>query len=64
MDFSWKRKGWRNSSGKVVKNIELWQELDKLVINHKIEWHWVKGHSGDTYNDLADKLAYEASRSI
>jgi ribonuclease HI len=62
--FSWKKNNWRNSKKQPVKNVELWQELDKLVVNHKIEWHWVKGHSGDTYNDLADKLAYEASRSI
>jgi len=62
--FSWKKNNWRNSKKQPVKNVELWQELDKLVVNHEIEWHWVKGHSGDTYNDLADKLAYEASRSI
>ncbi len=55
----WKAKGWRTSAGQPVKNVELWQELDKLVAEggHQIEWRWVKGHSGDVGNDRADMLA-------
>ena len=55
----WKLKGWRTASGQPVKNVELWQRLDKLVQEggHQIEWRWVKGHSGDPGNERADMLA-------
>ena len=53
----WKKNGWRTADRKAVKNSELWQELDSEVSKHKIEWRWVKGHSGDKYNDIADELA-------
>ena len=52
-----KKNGWRTADRKAVKNSELWQELDCEVSKHKIEWRWVKGHSGDKYNDIADELA-------
>lgn len=55
--FGWKKKNWRSSTGKPVKNIELWQRLDKATEPHKIEWRWVKGHSGDPGNERADQLA-------
>ncbi len=42
---------------KPVKNVDLWQELDTLVSEHEINWHWVKGHSGHPGNELADQLA-------
>jgi ribonuclease HI len=55
----WKAKGWRTSTKQPVKNVELWQRLDKLVAEggHEIEWRWVKGHSGDPGNERADMLA-------
>ena len=55
----WKRKNWKSASGQPVKNQDLWQQLDAaLLINtHNINWHWVKGHSGDPGNDRADALA-------
>ena len=55
----WKAKGWITSTKQPVKNIELWQQLDKLVAEggHQIEWRWVKGHSGDPGNERADALA-------
>ena len=55
----WKAKGWRTSTKQPVKNVELWQRLDKLVSEggHLIEWRWVKGHSGDPGNERADMLA-------
>jgi ribonuclease HI len=56
----WKKNGWRNSKKEVVKNMDLWQELDFLVNLHTITWHWVKGHSGHYENDLADALANQA----
>ncbi len=53
----WKRKGWRTADKKPVKNVDLWQRLDELVAQHRIEWRWVKGHSGHEFNDRADELA-------
>ncbi|SFO25327.1 ribonuclease HI [Variovorax sp. PDC80] len=55
----WKAKGWLTSTKQPVKNVELWQRLDKLVQEggHVIEWRWVKGHSGDPGNERADMLA-------
>jgi ribonuclease HI len=58
--FGWKKNGWRTADRKAVKNSELWQELDIEVSKHSIEWRWVKGHSGDKYNDIADELARDA----
>ena len=55
----WKAKGWRTAAKQPVKNVELWQRLDKLAqeAGHQIEWRWVKGHSGDPGNERADALA-------
>ena len=53
----WKKRGWRTADNKPVKNIELWQKLDTLVASHEVQWHWVKGHSGDPGNERADALA-------
>lgn len=54
---NWKKKGWIGSNKKLVKNIELWKELDELRQEHTIKWNWVKGHSGDPGNETADMLA-------
>ena len=54
---NWKKNGWKTASKKPVSNKELWVELDKNVNLHDIEWFWVKGHSGNYYNEIADKLA-------
>ena len=54
---NWQRNGWRTSDKKPVKNAELWQELIEAAAPHRIEWHWVKGHSGHPENDRVDALA-------
>ena len=53
----WKRNGWKTSSKQPVKNADLWQRLDDLVNEHKVDWRWVKGHSGHRENEIADQLA-------
>jgi ribonuclease HI len=53
----WKQRGWKTAARKPVKNEDLWRELDRLAGEHDIEWRWVKGHSGDPGNELADQLA-------
>ena len=54
---NWRRRGWRTSEGKPVKNQDLWQALDELAAGHEVEWHWVKGHAGHPENERADALA-------
>lgn len=56
----WKKRGWKGSNNKPVKNIDLWQKLDELSSLHQIRWHWVKGHSGHPENDQVDALANAA----
>lgn len=53
----WKAQGWKTSNRQPVKNQDLWQELDLLVQDHDITWHWVKGHSGHPENERVDELA-------
>jgi len=56
----WVRKNWRSSTGDPVKNMDLWQRLLAAAAQHKIEWHWVRGHAGDVMNERADALATAA----
>ncbi|SFV89432.1 Ribonuclease HI [hydrothermal vent metagenome] len=61
---NWKKKNWKTSTKKPVKNVDLWQQLDKLNQKYPVCWHWVKGHSNDEGNDMADLLANQAMDSI
>jgi len=59
---NWKKNNWRTTNKKSeVKNIDLWQQLDELLIRHEILWNWVKGHNGHPENERVDKLAREQS---
>jgi ribonuclease HI len=53
----WRQNGWRTSDTTPVKTAELWQELINACEPHRIEWRWVKGHSGHAENDRVDALA-------
>ncbi|HMV04015.1 MAG TPA: ribonuclease HI [Accumulibacter sp.] len=57
---NWKRNGWLTAEKKPVKNADLWQRLDKLSSQHRINWIWVRGHAGDAGNERADRLANQA----
>ena len=54
---SWEKRKWRNSEGKPVKNLELWQRLVELSEFHKVKWNKVAGHSDDELNNRCDRLA-------
>ena len=54
---NWLRRGWMTAGKKPVKNQDLWQQLDDQASRHRIEWRWVKGHSGHPENERADALA-------
>lgn len=58
----WKTNGWKTSTGGPVKNKDLWIRLS--VLSERIvdlKWVWVKGHSGDEWNEKADRLAVKIS---
>jgi ribonuclease HI len=56
----WKARGWRTADKKPVKNQDLWEALDAARGAHRIQWRWVKGHSGNAGNERVDQLANEA----
>ena len=56
----WKKRGWKTSAKKPVKNEDLWQRLDKAAQGHDVDWHWVRGHTGHKENEIADSLANKA----
>jgi ribonuclease HI len=53
----WKKRGWKTASKQPVKNVDLWQRLDKALAAHQVEWKWVRGHTGHAENERADQLA-------
>lgn len=53
----WKSKGWKTSRKQPVKNVDLWERLDRAAQRHEMTWRWVKGHSGHRENELVDALA-------
>lgn len=57
---NWKRNGWKTADKKPVKNQDLWVRLDQAVQRHRVQWHWIKGHSGHPENERADTLANRA----
>jgi ribonuclease HI len=57
---AWKARGWRTADKKPVKNEDLWKRLDAAAAQHKVEWRWVRGHSGHVENELVDRLANRA----
>ena len=60
----WKKNGWKTSDKKPVKNVDLWQRLEKAIVTHKVNFHWVKGHAGHPENERADELARMAIAEI
>ncbi len=53
----WKRNGWKTAARKPVKNVELWQRLDRAQARHTVTFEWVRGHAGHPENERADELA-------
>ena len=58
----WRRRGWKKSDGKPALNADLWERLLKLTSQHKMEYHWIRGHAGHPENERADRLAVEAAQ--
>ncbi|HEC75576.1 MAG TPA: ribonuclease HI [Methylophaga aminisulfidivorans] len=60
----WKARNWRTAAKKPVKNVELWQRMDKAIRQHQVTWQWVRGHQGHIENERADQLAVNAREKL
>ena len=58
---NWEKNNWKTADKKNVKNVDLWKKLKELIQSNQVEWNWIKGHSKDPMNDLADELAKKAT---
>lgn len=56
----WKKNNWQTAAKRPVKNRDLWLRLERACQPHRIEWQWVRGHSGHPENERADRLANQA----
>lgn len=61
---NWKYYGWKTTNKHIIKNIDLWRKLDKLIEIHNLHWNWIKGHSGHNENERCDKLARTAAKTF
>lgn len=60
----WKKRNWKTAAKKPVKNVDLWQRMEKAAQQHTLEWEWVRGHQGHVENERADQLAVKAREKI
>jgi ribonuclease HI len=60
----WKKRNWKTAGKKPVKNVDLWQRMEKAAEQHTLEWEWVRGHQGHAGNERADELAVAAREKI
>jgi len=58
---TWEKNNWKTADKKNVKNVDLWKKLKELVKSNQVEWNWIKSHSKNPMNDLADELAKKAT---
>jgi ribonuclease HI len=59
----WKARGWKRKAGP-IENLELWQELDRLLGKHEVRPVWVRGHAGHPENEYANFLATRAAKEL
>ncbi|NQZ53882.1 MAG: ribonuclease HI [Piscirickettsiaceae bacterium] len=60
----WKKRNWKTAAKKPVKNVDLWQRMEKAAELHTLKWEWVRGHQGHLENERADELAVAAREKI
>lgn len=60
----WKKRGWKTSDRKPVKNRDLWEQLEAEVNRHEVKWNWIRGHHVDELNHLVDDAAVQARLKV
>jgi ribonuclease HI len=60
---NWKKRNWKTAGRQPVKNSDLWKLLYQEEQRHKVQWHWIRGHTGHIYNEKADQLANQAIKN-
>ncbi|MDH5358012.1 MAG: ribonuclease HI [Gammaproteobacteria bacterium] len=60
----WKKRNWKTAARKPVKNVDLWQRMEKAAQSHQLKWEWVRGHQGHPENERADQLAVLARDKV
>jgi ribonuclease HI len=55
---AWKGRNWKRKGGE-LKNVDLWQRLDRAATRHEVDWRWIRGHNGTLENERCDALAAE-----
>lgn len=58
--YGWKKNGWKKADGKAVLNVDLWETLYALTIEHQVTFHKVAGHADNAFNNRCDELARQA----
>src|SRR3989338_83605 len=61
---NWQRKGWKTAGKRKVLNQDLWQKLLEVTECKKVEWKYVAGHSGHSWNERADEIATSFADSL
>lgn len=56
---NWLRSDFKSSNKKEIANVDLWRELYEVASNHQVNWQWVRGHSGNEWNERVDEIARE-----
>ena len=54
--FNWQKRGFKKK-----KNPDLWKRFLVVYNKHKIDFEWIRGHSGHIENERCDQLAVDAS---
>lgn len=62
--YSWRKNGWRKADKKPALNVDLWEQLLKLLEAHSVSFVWVKGHNGHPYNERCDRLAVAQYKAL
>lgn len=67
--LNWRTNGWKNQKGGKIKNLDLWQWILEFLLESKeigldVEIQKIKGHSGEPYNELCDRLAKDEIKKI
>ena len=60
---SWKEKGWTKKGGKPIMNLDLWKDVRELADRVNVTCIYVRGHQGNHFNEIVDKIAVEAIKN-